>query len=514
MTDRSAITRRQLLGMAGGIGVGAGLVACGISTESGAQGLSTANDVDIAFPKTDGTIPGGEVTLTWMDNGIGLRPMFEKPMFAQYEKTRPNVAIQYDAATGPRIKEAIPLAARNNSLPDAFVMPGDVPTQVAINEGWIQPIDDLVPDFETWKKRFPPSAFLEGIHVFGGKTYTFPVNGSGRYGNMIMFDSEYLAKADVDPVAERFTWSSFRQACKKITAQGDGDYYALMTAGDQLAGVASAFARMAGWRGVDGMDPLTGEFNYTAPELEAAIEVLLAIASDKSIFPGYIAMELPVARKRMPQRIAAMIFNGAWDIPEYRSVDYDFKIALPPTGDDKKAHPVSYREAGENFTYVSADSELGHVVGEIFGYMGSLQGQINMIRLAEGNIASVMPRANQTAKREDLDPQAAASWDVSDQLMRVAPMVEARNPDVAAVVLARKPVTPSLEDLVEGIFSDQIDDIPKALKTLNDASERSLDQAIDTARGKGAEISRDDWVFPNWDPAQDYTPADYAKLPK
>lgn len=37
-------------------------------------------------------------------------------------------------------------------------------------------------------------------------------------------------------------------------------------------------------------------------------------------------------------------------------------------------------------------------------------------------------------------------------------------------------------------------------------------RAISAAQDKGAQVLRDDWVFPNWDPTRDYTTQDYAAL--
>ena len=38
------------------------------------------------------------------------------------------------------------------------------------------------------------------------------------------------------------------------------------------------------------------------------------------------------------------------------------------------------------------------------------------------------------------------------------------------------------------------------------------ERAIKAARAKGANVSRDDFVFPNWDPTRDYANEDYAAL--
>jgi len=67
---------------------------------------------------------------------------------------------------------------------------------------------------------------------------------------------------------------------------------------------------------------------------------------------------------------------------------------------------------------------------------------------------------------------------------------------------------------VQGIYTGQLGDAKKAMQDLTDRSDKELDRAIKAAQAKGAKVSRDDYVFPNWDPTKDYTEADYAALKK
>nr|WP_272209615.1 hypothetical protein [Marinicella sp. W31]MDC2875433.1 hypothetical protein [Marinicella sp. W31] len=44
------------------------------------------------------------------------------------------------------------------------------------------------------------------------------------------------------------------------------------------------------------------------------------------------------------------------------------------------------------------------------------------------------------------------------------------------------------------------------------ATNKALDAAFKTAKDNGANVSRDDLVFPNWDPSKDYVASDYEAL--
>ena len=94
----------------------------------------------------------------------------------------------------------VPLGIRNGSAPDTFNLPQTLEPAVAISEGWLQPIDDYVPDFENWKKAYPDGAYVEGVNVFDGKTYGFTFSGERRYNNALLFDQQMMNDAGYDQI--------------------------------------------------------------------------------------------------------------------------------------------------------------------------------------------------------------------------------------------------------------------------------------------------------------------------
>jgi multiple sugar transport system substrate-binding protein len=87
-----------------------------------------------------------------------------------------------------------------------------------------------------------------------------------------------------------------------------------------------------------------------------------------------------------------------------------------------------------------------------------------------------------------------------------------RNPDAAKVFLELQTITPDFGATVQGLFADALSDVRQAMQDLQDKSEAELERAIKAAQESGADVSRDDFVFPNWDPTQDYTEAQYEEL--
>ena len=110
----------------------------------------------------------------------------------------------------------------------------------------------------------------------------------------------------------------------------------------------------------------------------------------------------------------------------------------------------------------------------------------------------------------ELNPYAAEALALYDEQMRLGPMVQVRNPDAAQVAFERQPLTPNLGQIMQGVLSGQIADLPAALEDLQSRANAELERAIKAAQDKGAEVSRDDFVFADWDPTEEFTEDKYA----
>jgi multiple sugar transport system substrate-binding protein len=78
--------------------------------------------------------------------------------------------------------------------------------------------------------------------------------------------------------------------------------------------------------------------------------------------------------------------------------------------------------------------------------------------------------------------------------------------------MEKRPLTPDFGEVMQGLLSGQISDAKAAMEDLQSRSNAELDRAIKAAQDKGADVSRDDFVFANWDPNEDYTPEKYEEL--
>ena len=245
-------------------------------------------------PKPAG-LPAIDGPMRWLDSG-GQKGEFLKQYLPLYAKDR-GIEVVYDGLPWKDIATVLPLGIRNGSAPDTFNLPiGDGALGGALAEGWIQPIEEFIPDFETWKQAYPDGAFVEGINVFGGKTYGFPFSTERRFNNALLFNQKMMQEAGYDKIGpdQALTFDEMRDAAAKITKNAGGRAFGFIIGGNQVqrwSGVATKLAQRGGATVgatglLEGMDFATGEYVFGSDEYVAGVELLLAMNADGSVFPG------------------------------------------------------------------------------------------------------------------------------------------------------------------------------------------------------------------------------------
>lgn len=507
--NSSQLTRRRAAQVLGGGGAAAWL---GLHGEAAAAGQAEASPVQI--PESGAQLPTGPVEFHWMDSG-DAKALFFNAYFAAYMQAHPNITITYETFPFAQLGETITAGVQNGNAPDVFQLPGSIPAPEVIREGWVAAIDDLIPDFEGWKSAFPPGSFFEGFNQYEGKTYSFPITKSTGYTTLMYSNVAYMEAAGIDPT-KALTLDAFRAACKKITEQGAGKYFGLMIGSKEGAQLAGFVERLA-WMDTiaNDFDWRTGTWNYTSDQYLATIELLLALKADGSIFPGASSMNAPQARAQFPQGQAGILLDGTYAIPGWRqeSPDFDFAVAGQPIPNSGTITPT-YRDLGVTgsnlmWIYAGSDSENKAIAGDMFHYIGSPEGNAAFTRISGGGQPSIYPENNEDPS---IDPRSQLALTIVNDQTRLGPMPEIRNPEVSKVNLESRALTPTIAEVIQGIFVGQISDPRAAMQDLADRSQQELERSIKAAQDGGAQVSFDDWIFPNWDPARDYTAEDYAAL--
>ncbi len=499
------------------------------ATRAAATRSATAGGAAVASPgganspitilDTGAKLPTGTTTLRWLDGSASPRSTFQQAFFPAYQRAHANITIAYEQATNADINKIVGLGVQNSNAHDCFLQPSSVTPGQMVREGWVRPLDEIIPNYDQWKTRFPAGVLVEGITMFGGKTYCCPYLSNKQHSGLILFNVPYLQQAGVDPASKPLTWNDFRAATKKVTEQGKGKYYGLIIGGqqtDQLEGFISILSQLAGVSGgptnAGGfIDWKTGQYNYTSDQMLAAIDLLLAMKADGSVFPGSLSLGGPQARDQFSQGVAGIILQGAFNIPQWQKDVplFNFGVGSPPVPSGGARGTISYDPGAATTVWVYAKSKVPEIAGDIFANFTSLENQRALVALTGGFPPPLLLKASELIALGSREQQ---TYKLFDDQMRLAPTPVVRNPDVAQVYLEQKRPTPDFGQTIQGLYTGQLKDAKGAMKDLQDRSEAELQRAIKAAQGKGAKVSRDDWKFANWDPTKDYTDADYAAL--
>jgi multiple sugar transport system substrate-binding protein len=483
------------------------------STASAASTGSTAASAAavIKIQTTGAKLPTGPTKFHWVDSG-DQKAVFFRAFFPAYHAAHPNISATYDPLPWNEIAKIIPLGVQNGDAPDVYQLPPAVPHAQAIADGWVASLDDIIPNFAAWKAAFPPGSFVTGITDFNGKTYTIPLTTNQRYGTLLLYNLDLMQKAGYDPASKPLTWDEFRAAAKKITSQGGGKTFGLLIEGNQTARFTAwvgGLAEMAFGQG-NTMNWQTGQYNYSSDGWLAALDLLLAMKADGSIYPGSLQLNAAQARAQMPVGIAGMLLQGPWNVPQWQLQNPTFKFGVSgqPVPNQGQPFPMGYGPGGSNQLWVYAKSPNKAIAGDILYQLGTLPMQISWADLDGAADPPIFPAA---LKSSTLDPLSKQTADLFKNMV-LTPSPEARNPDVSKVLLEQRHITPDDGQTIQGIYTGQLANPKQAMQDLQNRMEAELNRSIKAAQAKGAKVTRDDWKFGNWDPRKDYTDADYKAL--
>ncbi|MEV0616737.1 extracellular solute-binding protein [Nonomuraea sp. NPDC050404] len=484
----TAMTRRGFLGAAGALAAAAATSACG----GGGAGGGGA---------------GGK-SLTWWDHQNQLQKA-KADIFAKYAKSPGGVPVQYTYYNPAKLGQALQLAKQSDQLPDIRSNGGlNMPAAALVASGWAQPLT-----LSDAAKARVEDSLIEGLHVFDGKTYAFPIFSHQVYVAANWFNTELVGRAGLDPQAPPKTYDEFRAAAKKVqSASGGAAYGWIWNIGmpDRLGEQIHDIAQAAGFAGGKGMLYETGEFAFHSEEYLNAIEFLVSLRRDKVLVPGANSWLDDVARARWTAGTAAYYFDGPWcpgvalqDTPEFGKKLGVGPILVPDAGTTVATYhvpqPGDYWLSPKTRNAAAANALLSdHFTTEEYSV------QIANTMSQPPRDISVVDRSEAHAAYKQL-----VGWFKESVFLSPDPIVG--NKDIQQVLIEDKPVRPTVGDIVQGALTGDVTDVRGALTKLSSDSAKERDRAIAAAKAKGAKVSLDDFAFPNWKPREDYTKPMYGE---
>lgn len=500
-------SRRRALQLAGAAGFAASAAACTNTSDVPSGPASGQRAGAFKIPDWSGA-PKGDVKMRVVDSG-DQKALYWNAFLAAYHKKFGNISVNYQGTNWNSIQQSITLGLRNGTAPDVFQLPQTITTAVAHKNNWLQAWDDVIPGWQDIKARMPVGLIADGTTTIDGKTYSLPVS-LRPIGTILLINKQLSDEVGID-ISNGFTLDSFGSAVRSATKKGAGKYYGLIDYLAQPNGMNAAcgvIAQMSGMQGGVDNDPSvsinykTGELNYTDPILADVIEWYLGLVKDKCFLPGSVSLDAPGARQRFPQGQSVFIFQGPWNIGLWheQTPQLDLGVSLVPVQKQGEYSPVTNLPGGGNGYCIAANSKNAEIAGNMFGYLFSDNGQGQWAHYSGAGNPAIWPPSSYKP-----DPQNAQALRWQDKYGLIGPSPAVRNPDVIKATQVLVAPSPSLHDVCTSLFTGEKTDVKKELKALQDRANQALETAINTARKQGAKVSRDDWVFSDWDPKKPYT---------
>lgn len=443
-----------------------------------------------------------EIVMQWWDHFLPLQPLTES-VFAAYKEANPNVTVEYSVFSPPDLGQALQLAYPNDQAPDVHALAGiNVPIAALQAEGWFAPLGPHVSD--EWKNSLPESIFIEGRTTFGGELYSFPIFSFRWHEALTWFDKQILEEAGYDPEVGPRTWDEFRDAAQKITANGGGTVFGWTQGIGHIDRMGATLTRLAHLAGSSGeFDWSTGEYAYGSDAFVNALEFLVSMERDGSLFPTGITIDTRNARSRWATGSGGLFMDGPWNpgvlqgnFPEFLEVVGVSQAPVPDLG--TPAYTYSSPKSGD--FWISAQSQYPEHAAAILQEFTSESYQIALAERMDQP-----PLDLDTVAKANVHPTYSKSMDLFRDIVRLAPDPLVKNPAVAEVLSRMNDIRPNLGEIVQGAIAGEVTDISGTLQAYSDQLSAERERAISEAQAEGFEVSQDDWVFSNWDPAADYT---------
>lgn len=487
MNVRTALSRRVLLR----------------ATAGGAAGIAFGGSLPIA-----GRAAQDEVVVRWWDQFLPIEPL-HRSIWDAYQAAHPNVRVEYTQYNPQEMGQALQLAFESGQMPDVHTLAGvGVPAARLVRQDWFQPL----PQADAIATALPPGSLLEGFSVFGGQVYGLPLFSFRQYTSLNWFNRELVERAGGDPETGPTTWDQFRQTAAAITEAGGGQAFGwiqgigfvdrLATHLNDLAQAAGAAVSSGGVPGAATFDPTTGAYPFGTDPYVQALEFMASLNQDGTLFPGSSSLDARTARARWATGAAGMFLDGPWNVGVVQAEFGDFLdrvgVAPVPAPEGRTPPYIHNAPVGGEF-WISSQSEHPEVAGEILQELTSREYYVGLAeRMDQPPLdLSVVAEAN-------VHPTYRRAVELFQEGVRLGPSPLVRNPAQAEVLAEMEQIRPSLGEIVQGVFSGDVEDPRAALQTFADQLTAERDRAIETVRAAGSEVSLDDWLFADWQPAEDY----------
>ncbi len=419
------------------------------------------------------------------------------------------IKIEWNAILQSQYDQVLSLAFKSGKTPDIFFHAVVKPVEMA-GRGWTLNLDEYLG--EDFFKRFPAAYFYEGVDKINGHIVAIPAKGDYRIARRgwMYYNIDVLKKAGLDPKKDiPKTWGEFLKVAKKINEAGKGKFYAMVIPGTKSANIARTFRGITATLGI--LEPFIdwkrGEYDYDSPLWKKVYaEFMLPLVKDGIVPSGFASLDKVTARTMFIQGRTAFYFGGVWMPGVFKKMSggkfTHYSVAPAPVPDDGRAGYYPLNPTSPPSWYVSSKTKHPKEAIEVLKFLASDAFQKELVKQGY----DLSPLVTIDNAKITKNPVSAKIIKLSPEISRIAPIPQFNNPEAGFVRF------PSIHPNVWEIIGDCLikksspDEFAKRLMDLKAKSEKALDEEIQKVKAKGYNVSRKDFIFPDWDPLKDYVP--------
>jgi multiple sugar transport system substrate-binding protein len=455
------------------------------------------------------SMEGEEITLRVMDWSDSTKP-YRDAFHEKYMEDHPNITIEYTALTIDQYKNTILTAVRAGEEPDLFPVPVGMRLPPLVQEGWFQPLDPYVT--QEFLDKFPSNVYTEGVTMLDGELYALP-EWLGVNSSLVYYSKEVFRQSGLDPDSPPESYEEFKEYARKITEAGNGEFYGIIEGGKQLnrwTRIIDDWSSLNG-SGLVGGNPASVKTGLPAYNQEAVYQVFQLfqdLANQGSYHPDTLNINAPEARALFAQNVAGFLVQGWWCVGDWNrnNPDFEFGVMAPPLPGGERAGSIP-QSTPSPWMGIAARTEHPEEAAELL--MATYGEMYQGATVKNGVAYSIVKEINE----EHLSVANSLRYlEIFNQLKAAAPDPVVRNPEVASVYANLRDIQPSGASLLQGTVAGVVVDFKAALTELTEKSTAELKRAVEQAQSDGADVQLSDFYFPNWDPMEDYTQADYQEL--
>ncbi|MGE5557987.1 MAG: ABC transporter substrate-binding protein [Bacillota bacterium] len=431
-----------------------------------------------------------------------------------FEQKYPYIKVNRTRQVQPRYKVLVDLAKRSDTLPDILALPMDLQLDWMRN-GYLMPLDQWAD--KKFRSRFPKGSFLNGVNMSGGKIYSFPQTGTDwwcqLYINNKIFKDAGLFSGGRPRIPK--TWTEIIKFSRIIVKKGKGKVYGfgLSYQPEHLhADYFYEWAKLAGARAGNqemymAVDYKVGRYNFTSsPEIEGYLKMfrfLLDLKKEHLLYPNSMSIDDETLRAAFADGKIGMIMGGVWNQAGWQATHPDFTdyecVMIPPFDPSGYKALLTVPIAKSSYA-ISSSSKHPEEAWKFLDFLATPESGARFVQAGIG--ISIFPSANVIANARTR--QYGQYLEIGAKYTLSGPSPLARNPELSNVKM--KAVMPNHIGVFWGVLSEQIkyENIPDALKELEDRLNAALKEGMDEAIKKGYKVSMDDLHFPDWDPLKSY----------